>query len=104
MAKAIGLGPKLGVCVPSGLTASSMRSDQVPTIASFIDFGWAAGAGAFCSALPAAGGFGGAFWAWPDTGSISANAAAAAVLKMLMRFIVFLPLHCRARNPRRPAH
>jgi hypothetical protein len=70
-----------------------MRSDQVPTIASFMDFGCAAWAAGFCSA--AAGGFGGAFWAWLETGSISASAPDAAILSKLSRFIVYLPLHCR---------
>src|SRR5258708_3423458 len=70
-----------------------MRSDQVPTIASFMDFGGAAG---FCSA---AGGRCWAFWAWLETGSISANAAAIATTpSMLCRFIVFLPLLMRARR------
>src|SRR5450755_907690 len=74
-----------------------MRSDQVPTIASFMDFGAAGGAAGFWSA---AGGRW-AFWAWPETGSIRANVAIATTpsvqrrfqTRFQRRFIVFLPLH-----------
>src|ERR1700724_2124650 len=85
MAMPFGLGPKLGACVPSGFTASSMRRAQLPTSASFIDFG-----GPFGAALAAAAGRCWAFWACPGTGSTSTSATAI-MPSVLCRFIVFPP-------------